>query len=409
MSKESIIARIKALFRGDKIIWIVTLFLILISLLVVYTSSEQLANRRNQNNTYILFRHFVTVMFGIVAMIIAANIKYKIYSKVLVFFFWISIPLLLFTMFLGKYVNNAQRGIEILGMTFQTSDLAKVAIVGYLARVLTVRRDSMDNIKELIKWVMLPILVTVGLIFKNNFSTAAMLFVTCLVVMFLGRIKLKYIFGFVGAVVVAGAIALLVLLAIKPADAKDTNRSRTWLARVERFMGGGQEEEEQEDKFNQVLQAKIAVAGGSVLGKGPGKSTQRNILQHSYSDFIYAIIVEEYGLVGGAFVLILYLVLLFRATRIMIRAPQSYGGLLAMGLAFSLVFQAMLNMGVAVGLLPVTGQPLPFVSMGGTSLMFTGLSLGIIISVSKGINKNNNDERDSEIEVADAEVAEVDS
>ena len=404
MSKESIIAKIRNLFRGDKVIWIVTLLLVLISLLVVYTSSEQLANRRNQNNTYILFRHFVTIVFGLGAMILAANIKYQRYSRILLLFFWISLPLLLFTMFLGKYVNNAQRGIEILGMTFQTSDLAKVALVGFLARILTLRRDSLDNIKELIIYVMFPILVTVGLIFKNNFSTAAMLFVTCVVVMFLGRIKLKYIFGFIGAVGVAGAIALLVLLAIKPADAKDTNRSKTWVARIERFFGAaGEEDEVQEDKFNQVLQAKIAIAGGSVLGKGPGKSTQRNVLQHAYSDFIYAIIIEEYGLVGGAFVLLLYLVLLFRATRIMKRAPQSYGGLLAMGLAFSLVFQAMLNMGVAVGLLPVTGQPLPFVSMGGTSLMFTGMSLGIIISVSKGLEKDNNDERDAEIEVAETD------
>lgn len=404
MSKESIIAKVKNLFRGDKVIWMVTLLLVLISLLVVYTSSEQLANRRNQNNTYILFRHFVTVVFGLGAMILAANIKYQRYSRILLLFFWISLPLLVFTMFLGKYVNNAQRGIEILGMTFQTSDLAKVALIGFLARILTLRRDSLDNIKELIIYVMLPILVTVGLIFKNNFSTAAMLFVTCVVVMFLGRIKLKYIFGFIGAVVLVGGIALLVLLAIKPADAKDTNRSRTWLARVERFVGASDEEDEvQEDKFNQVLQAKIAIAGGSVFGKGPGKSTQRNVLQHAYSDFIYAIIIEEYGLVGGAFVLLLYLVLLFRATRIMIRAPQSYGGLLAMGLAFSLVFQAMLNMGVAVGLLPVTGQPLPFVSMGGTSLMFTGMSLGIIISVSKGLEKDNNDERDAEIEVAETD------
>lgn len=403
MSKETIVAKIKELFKGDKVIWIVTLFLVLISLLVVYTSSEQLANRRNQNNTYILFRHFITIVLGLGVMIFAANIKYKRYSRLLLLLFWISVPLLVFTMFLGKYVNNAQRGIEIMGMTFQTSDLAKVALVGFLARVLTLRRDSLNDVKEVIKYVMVPIIVVVGLIFKNNFSTAAMLFVTCLVVMFLGKIKMKYILGFVGAVVVAGAVALLVLLAIKPADAKDTNRSRTWLARVERFFGGDKEEQEQDDKFNQVLQAKIAIAGGGIIGKGPGKSTQRNILQHAYSDFIYAMIIEEYGLIGGAFVLILYLVLLFRATRIMIRAPQSYGGLLAMGLAFGLVLQAMLNMGVAVGLLPVTGQPLPFVSMGGTSLMFTGLSLGIIISVSKEIDKVNNDERDAEIEVAETD------
>ena len=405
MSKESIVAKIKNLFKGDKVIWIVTLFLVLISLLVVYTSSEQLANRRHTNNTYILFRHFVTVVMGLVAMIVAANIKYKRYSRILVFLFWISIPLLVFTMFLGNFVNNAKRGIEIFGMSFQTFDLAKVALIGFLARVLTLRRETLNsNIKELIKYVMLPILIVVGLIFKNNFSTAAMLFVTCLVVMFLGKIKMKYIFGFVGVVAMAGTIALLVLLAVK-SDSKgqDTNRSKTWVARLERFVGGDEGNDIEEDMYNQALQAKIAVASGGIFGKGPGKSTQRNILQHAYSDFIYAIIIEEYGIVGGSFVLILFLVLLYRATRIMIRAPQSFGGLLAMGLAFSLVMQAMVNMGVAVGLFPVTGQPLPFISMGGTSLLFTGLSIGIIISVTREINKVNNDERDSEIEVAEAD------
>ena len=405
MNKETIVEKIKNLFKGDKVIWIVTLFLVMISLLVVYTSSEQLANRFNKNNTYFLFRHFVMIVLGLVTMIIAANINYKRYSQLLTLMFWVAIPLLLFTMFLGNFVNNAKRGIEIFGVSFQTFDLAKVALVGFLARVLTLRRDTLNtDIKELIKYVMLPIVVTVALIFKSNFSTAAMLFVTCLVVMFLGKIKFKYIMSFVGVVAAVGAIALLILLAVKSDNvAEDTNRSTVWVGRFERFFGGDSDKDKVEDRFNQVLQAKIAVASGGIVGKGPGKSTQRNVLQHAYSDFIYAIIIEEYGLAGGILVLVFYLVLLFRATRIMIRAPQSYGGLLAMGLAFGLVFQAMLNMGVAVGLLPVTGQPLPFVSMGGTSLMFTGLSLGIIISVSKDINNNKNDERDSEIQVAETD------
>jgi cell division protein FtsW len=176
----------------------------------------------------------------------------------------------------------------------------------------------------------------------------------------------------------------------------------TWVNRIERFFSSSEEEADDTANF-QVLQAKIAIAGGSVIGKGPGKSTQRNVLPHPYSDFIYAMVLEEYGLVGGVFVLALYLVLLFRATRIMLRAPQSFGGLLAMGLAFSLVMQALVNMGVAVGLFPVTGQPLPFVSMGGTSLLFTGMSIGIIISVTKEIDKVKNDERDAEIEVAETD------
>ena len=281
-------------------------------------------------------------------------------------------------------------------MTFQTSDLAKIALIGFLARVLTLRRDQLDNFKELAIRVMLPILVIVGLIFPENFSTAAMLFATCIVMMFLSKVKMKYIFEFVGIIVVAGALFMLVSLV----KAKD-NRSATWVNRIERFFSS---EEDEDDTANfQVMQSKIAIAGGGVIGKTPGKSTQRNVLPHPYSDFIYAIIIEEYGLVGGVFVLALYLILLYRATRIMLRAPQSFGALLAMGLAFSLVMQAMVNMGVAVGLFPVTGQPLPFVSMGGTSLLFTGMSIGIIISVTKEIDKVKNDESDSEIEVAETD------
>ena len=406
INKESIVSRIKGLFKGDRVIWMVVFFLVLISLLVVYTSSEQLANRYKQNNSFILFRHFVMIILGLAVMVVAANINYKRYSRILLLLFWISIPLLLFTMIFGRDVNNAQRGISIFGVTFQTSDMAKVALIGFLARILTLRRDSLDDIKGLIQYVMLPIIVIVGLIFKDNFSTAAMLFVTCIVVMFLGKVKIKYILGFVGSVMAVGLVAFLILWLIMSNNPGSTNRSITWAKRVERFFGGTDEVQGATNRDSndfQITQSKIAISCGGIFGKGPGKSTQRNILPHPYSDFIYAIIVEEYGIVGGLFVLVLYLVLLFRATRIMIRAPQSYGALLAMGLAFSVVFQAMLNMGVAVGILPVTGQPLPFISMGGTSLLFTGLAIGIIISVSKEIDKVKNDGRDSEIEVAEAD------
>ena len=219
---------------------------------------------------------------------------------------------------------------------------------------------------------------------------------TCLVMMFLSKVKIKYIFAFVGIIIVAGAMFVLVSFV----QAKD-NRSTTWVNRIERFFSS---EEDEDDTANfQVMQSKIAIAGGGIVGKTPGKSTQRNVLPHPYSDFIYAIIIEEYGLLGGIFVLALYMILLYRATRIMLRAPQSFGALLAMGLAFSLVMQALVNMGVAVGLFPVTGQPLPFISMGGTSLLFTGMSIGIIISVTKEIDKVKNDETDSEIEVAETD------
>ena len=396
--KEKVIDRTKGLFQGDKVIWVVVAFLTLISLLAVYSASESVANRSyGGNNAFVLLRHALMLLLGLVCMFGASRLNYRKYSRLLLLLFWIAIPLLIYTLFFGKNLNHAQRVIGIAGVTFQTSDLAKIALIGFLARVLTLRRDQLDDFKELGIRVMLPILVIVGLIFPENFSTAAMLFATCIVMMFLGKVKMKYIFAFIGIIMVAGALFMLVSLVFS----KD-NRSATWLKRIERFVGSSEEEADDTANF-QVMQSKIAVAGGGLVGKSPGKSTQRNVLPHPYSDFIYAIILEEYGLLGGIIVLAFYLILLYRATRIMLRAPNSFGGLLAMGLAFSLVMQAMVNMGVAVGLFPVTGQPLPFVSMGGTSLMFTGLSIGIIISVTKEIYKEGNDERDSEIEVAEAD------
>lgn len=398
INKETVAEKTRNLFQGDKVIWVVVAILTFMSLLTVYSASESVANRSyNGNNAFVLLRHAVMLLLGLACMFGASRINYKRYSRLLLLLFWIAIPLLIYTLFFGKNLNHAQRVIGIAGVTFQTSDLAKIALIGFLARVLTLRRDQLDDFKELGIRVMLPILVIVGLIFPENFSTAAMLFATCIVMMFLSKVKMKYIMGFIGIIVVAGGIFMLVSFAFS----KD-NRSATWMKRIERFVGGSEEEADDTANF-QVIQSKIAIAGGGLIGKSPGKSTQRNVLPHPYSDFIYAIVLEEYGLIGGVFVLALYLILLYRATRIMLRAPQSFGGLLAMGLAFSLVMQAMVNMGVAVGLFPVTGQPLPFISMGGTSLLFTGLSIGIIISVTREINKVNNDERDSEIEVAEAD------
>lgn len=398
IDKETVAEKTRNLFQGDKVIWVVVAILTFISLLTVYSASESVANRSyNGNNAFVLLRHAVMLLLGLACMFGASRINYKMYSKLLLLLFWIAIPLLIYTLFFGKNLNHAQRVIGIAGVTFQTSDLAKIALIGFLARVLTLRRDELDDFKELGIRVMLPILVIVGLIFPENFSTAAMLFATCIVMMFLSKVKMKYIFGFIGIIMLAGGIFMLVSLAF----AKD-NRSATWVNRIERFFSSSEEEADDTANF-QVMQSKIAIAGGGLIGKSPGKSTQRNVLPHPYSDFIYAIVLEEYGLIGGIFVLALYLILLYRATRIILRAPQSFGGLLAMGLAFSLVMQAMVNMGVAVGLFPVTGQPLPFISMGGTSLLFTGLSIGIIISVTREINKVNNDERDAEIEVAEAD------
>jgi cell division protein FtsW len=246
---------------------------------------------------------------------------------------------------------------------------------------------------------MLPVLAIVGLIFPENFSTAGILFASCLVLLFVGRINMKYLLIFLATALVVMSIYIVIVLNV----AEDKGRTGVWVQRiesfVEKFIGEEKSAEEIANDANaedfQSIQSKIAIAGGGIIGKAPGRSTQRNYLPHPYSDFIFAIIVEEYGLLGGAFVVLLYLILLYRAIRIMVTIPQSFGGFTAFGLAFMLVMQAMVNIGVAVGIFPVTGQPLPFISMGGTSLLFTGGAIGIILSISKEIDKIN--ERKNEL------------
>ncbi|MGN0033018.1 MAG: FtsW/RodA/SpoVE family cell cycle protein [Candidatus Limimorpha sp.] len=386
---------LKNVFKGDKVIWMIAVFLVLISLLVVYSASESYANRHySGNNAYVLLRHSLMLAGGLVAMILASMVNYKHYSRIMWALFWISVPLLIYTLFFGKNYNDAQRVISLGKFTFQSSDLAKIATVGFLARIIVLKRDSFDSFKKVAVNIMLPVFIVVGLIFSQNLSTAAMLLVTSLVIMFLGKIKIKYILEMICVAIILGSMFVGVSMLLE----KD-NRSMTWVNRIERFVNPDKDGKDESDY--QIIQSKIAIAKGGLIGLSPGKSEQRNVLPHPYSDFIYAIIIEEYGLVGGVVVLLLYLILLFRTTRIMLRAPNSFGALLAMGLAFSIVMQAFVNMGVAVGLFPVTGQPMPFVSMGGTSLLFTGLSFGIIISVTKEIEKN--DERKSEVEVATAD------
>lgn len=387
------------LFQGDRVIWMVVALLALISLLAVYSATGTYANTKfGGDNAYVLLRHAVTLILGLVAVYVTHLIKYTYYSRLFQIAFWVSIPLLAYTMFFGADLNDAQRVIHIFGISFQSSDLAKLALIGYLARELTIRQNEIKDFKNAFVPLMLPVLVIVGLIFPENFSTAAMLFLSCMVLLFVGRINIKYLLVFFAVVIFVMSIYILVKLN----DDKDDGRVDVWAQRIESFFTPDSEltDEQKARSENaedfQKIQAKIAIAGGGLWGKLPGKSTQRNFLPHPYSDFIYAIIIEEYGLIGGVFVLLLYLILLFRAVSIMAEIPQSFGGFLSFGLAFMLVIQAMINMSVAVGLVPVTGQPLPFISMGGTSLLFTGCSLGIILSVSKEINKNK--EKRNELE-----------
>lgn len=379
------------LFKGDRVIWMVVAMLALISLLAVYSATGSYANSRyDGDNVYVLMRHAATMLVGLAALYLVHLVDYTYYSKIFVLLFYLSLPLLLYTLKFGVDLNEAQRVVHIFGISFQSSDFAKVALMGYLARELAKRKDQIKDFKQAFVPLMLPVLLVVGLIFPENFSTAAMLFLSAMVLLFVGRINMKYLLSFMGIAVFVMSIYIIVKLN----DTDDSGRVDVWANRIESFIGfGDNASDENASKYenaedSQEIQSLIAIAGGGLFGKTPGKSTQRNFLPHPYSDFIFAIIVEEYGLLGGAFVVLLYLILLFRAMVIINTIPMTFGGFLSFGLAFMLVLQAMINMGVAVGVVPVTGQPLPFISMGGSSMLFTGCAIGIIISVSKELDSN---------------------
>lgn len=377
-------------FKGDRTIWLIVFILSIFSLLAVYSSTGTLAYKYKSGFTeYYLLKHLFILILGIVLMYIASQIKYTYYSNISLIAFAVTLPLLIFTLWTGTNLNEASRWLTLPGinLTFQTSDFAKLALIMFVARLLSKKQDDIKNFKSF--WpIMLPVVVVCGLIMPANFSTAAVLLMSSVYLMFIGRINMKYIGAFIGIAVVC----FMLFLAISYATG-NTGRIDTWKARIERFSG-----EEGADNY-QTDQAKIAVARGGVFGKFPGNSLQRNFLPHPYSDFIYAIILEEYGFIGGAFILFLYLLLFYRVIRFVHHSPRAFGTLLAAGCTFALVFQALINMAVAVNLFPVTGQPLPMISMGGTSIWFTSLSLGIVLSVSAQVEKEKK-EGGSELAVA---------
>mgnify|MGYP002861369630 CR=1 FL=1 len=369
------------LLQGDRVIWMVVIILSLLSLLAVYSSTGTLAYRFQEGNTlHYMMKHLIHLLLGFGLMILAHRVKYTYYSRIFQVTLYVSILLLVVTLIWGKDVNDAKRALELpFGLSFQASDLAKLTLIIYLARELTKKQDLRDGFKSLFLPIMLPIIVICGLILPGNLSTAVMLFFTSLVLLFIGRIRWLNILKLIG-ITVAAFIIFIGILMLLPESMQ--GRLKTWENRIESYFGGAEHEED-----DQVIQSKIAIVSGGVFGKMPGNSTQRNFLTHPYSDFIFAIILEEYGLIGGSFVVLLYMILLFRSVRIVIKSPRTFGAFLTIGVAFSLVFQALINMGVAVDLLPVTGQTLPLVSMGGTSIWFTSLSIGIILSVSREVSK----------------------
>jgi cell division protein FtsW len=359
--------------KGDPVIWCVVIALSLMSVLVVYSATRSLAYKMMQGNTeYYLFKHGGLVILSLAAMWGAHQVDYRLYAKLARLALWLSVPLLLLVYFFGRSINSASRQflIPYIGSSFQPSDLAKLALITSIAAMLAKRQQHIDDIKE----SLIPILIwsgaICGLIALANFSTAFLLFATCMLLMFIGRVPVKYLFS----LILIGFV--LVTVGLYAGD-----RLETVVGRITRFL------DPTLIPF-QVEQSYIAISTGGAFGKGIGHNDQSNILPNAYNDFIYAIIVEEYGLLGGVAVIILYLVFLYRGMLAVSRSDRAFGGLLSAGLSFSLVIQAFTNMAVAVGLIPVTGQPLPLLSMGGTSLLFTGMSIGIILSVSREREKS---------------------
>jgi cell division protein FtsW len=363
-------------FKGDRTIWLIVILLSVFSILAVYSSTGTLAYRYQSGNTeYYLVKHAFIVLFGFLLMYCAHLLKYTAYARISKLAIMVAIPLLILTLLMGTNLNEASRWLTlpIINMSFQTSDLAKLALIMYVARSLSRKQEVIKDFKSAFLPIMFPVFVTCALILPANFSTAAVLFSTCVILMIIGRINIRYIL----TMIVCAATAFALFVGVVKLAGIEGTRISTWEKRLETFInddGSGSYQSEQ---------AKIAIASGQVFGKGPGNSSQRNFLPHPYSDFIFAIIVEEYGLMGGSLVVILYLVLFYRAIRIAQNTPRAFATFLAIGCAFSLTFQALINMAVAVNLFPVTGQPLPMLSMGGTSIWFTSIAIGIILSVSR--------------------------
>jgi len=394
-NKENLLKRTK----GDKYIWGIVLVLALISVLVVYSATGSLAYKMNKgNNEVYLFKQLTFTIAGLAVMYFVHLVNYTFFLRIASFFFYISIPLLLYTLFFGASINEGSRWIKlpVINMTIQSSDVAKLALFIYISKIMSKKQDIIKDFKQGFLPIIIPVLITCALIMPANLSTALLTGAISLLLMFIGRVSLKHI----AFTILVALIPVLFIVSVawltqdnsttteksKPVVAeklKSVGRFGTWVNRVQDYMYASDAEIPY-----QVQQANIAIAkGGILVGKGPGNSEQKNFLPQAYNDFIYAIIIEEYGLLGGAFIIFIYLIFLFRSINIFRRCPYAFGAFLALALSFTLVIQAIANMAVNVNLLPVTGVTLPLVSMGGSSFFFTCIAIGIILSVARNVEQ----------------------
>jgi cell division protein FtsW len=406
--------------RGDKYIWGLVIVLSLISILVVYSATGSLAYKMYRGNTSVyLFKQVIFTLIGLVVIFGLHRVNYTVFSRIATILFMLSIPLLIYTLFFGAKINEGSRWIRlpIINLTIQTSDLAKLALFMYISRMLSKKQEVIKDFKKGFLPVIIPVFIICGLIMPANLSNALLTGATSLLLMFIGRVSFKHILLTIGVALIPVVIIISVAIAThqkgvpvdKPAVAekmKGFGRFGTWVSRVQDFMYANEKEVPY-----QVQQAKIAIANGGIFfGLGPGNSRQRNFLPQAYNDFIYAVIIEEYGLIGAAFIIFIYLVFLFRCIRIFRRCPYAFGAFMALGLSFTLIIQAVANMAVNVNLVPVTGVTLPLVSMGGSSYIFTCCSIGLILSVARNVEQlEGKAPEETEIELPDEENSQIEN
>jgi len=358
--------------KGDKAIWIIAILFAIISVVCVFSF---VANMERYG--YYLVKHSIMFLTGLVLMFYAHQLKFRYYSRLSVVFIWAAGILLFLTLVTGVNTNNAARWLEIpiIHQRFQTSDLAKVALLLYVARMLSMKKEALSNFREGVLPTLIPTIIICGLILPENFSTAAMLFSICMIMMFVAGVSLKHLMSIIGSAL--AAFMLLLLIASSKPDLLP--RLDTWSNRMLNFSAEEPAESWQSDA------AKAAIYNGQFFGKGPSKGQSKYRLAQASSDFFFASFVEEFGLAGCIGIILLYMVLLFRIIRIAIRCEKRFGSYLAIGLGLNIIFPALINMGVSSGLLPVTGQNMPMLGLGGTSTWFTCISLGIILSVSRSV------------------------
>ena len=413
------------IFKGDKVIWMVFFFLCIISIVEVYSASSSLSFTKGNYWSPIIY-HCSILIVGIVLMVFVLNIKCRYFKLITPIVLIFSTLMLIWVLVAGQTTNGANRWITLAGLQFQPSELAKGALVLAVAQVLSAMQTDHGADRKAFKYIMLLSSGIILLILFENLSTAMLIALTVILMMFVGRVPLKQLGRLVGIIALFGVLALsLVMLvgddkkveddlpdkqnlteqtvAAQPKESpgfigKTLHRADTWKARIKKFFNNDYvaPKDYDLDKDAQVAHANIAIASSDVVGKGPGNSNERDFLSQAFSDFIYAIIIEEMGIEGAIFVALLYIILLFRTGIIANRCENTFPAFLAMGIAFLLVTQALFNMLVAVGLAPVTGQPLPLISKGGTSTIINCIYIGVILSVSRSAKKKKEDKNSAE-------------